>query len=65
MLRARVVVTLDIDKEEFPMPVDGNPSEELEEAIQDVLDEVYGTHVVGIKVSITLAKSLKKLFKMC
>lgn len=52
MLRARVVVTLDIDKEEFPMPVDGNPSEELEEAIQDVLDEVYGTHVVGIKVSI-------------
>ena len=34
MLRAKVVVTLDIDKEEFPMPVDGNPSEELEEAIR-------------------------------
>lgn len=52
MLRARVAIILDIDKEEFPMPVDGNPSEELEDALQEVLDEVYGTRIVGMKVNI-------------
>ena len=46
MLRARVAIILDIDKEEFPMPVDGNPSEELEDALQEVLDEVYGTRML-------------------
>ena len=52
MLRAKVAIILDIDKEEFTMPVDGNPSEELEDALQEVLDEVYGTRVVGIKINI-------------
>jgi hypothetical protein len=52
MLRARVAIILDIDKEEFPMPVDGNPSEELEDALKEVLDEVYGTHIIDIKVNI-------------
>ena len=50
MLRARVAIILDIDKEEFPMPVDGNPSEELEDALKEVLDEVYGTHIIDIRV---------------
>ena len=52
MLRARVAIKLEIDTEEFPMPVDGNPSEELEDALQDVLDEVYGTRILGIKVTV-------------
>ena len=52
MLRAKVAIILDIDKKEFTMPVDGNPSEEIEYALKEVLDEVYGTRVVGMKVSI-------------
>jgi hypothetical protein len=57
MIRAKVVVTLDIDTEEFPMPADGDPSLELEEILQDVMDEVYGTSVVSIKATIKGGKS--------
>jgi len=57
MIRAKVVVTLDIDTEEFPMPADGDPSLELEELLQDVMDEVYGTSVVSIKATIKGGKN--------
>jgi hypothetical protein len=57
MIRAKVVVTLDIDTEEFPMPADGDPSLELEEILQDVMDEVYGTSVVSIKATIKGGKN--------
>jgi hypothetical protein len=57
MIRAKVVVTLDIDTEEFPMPADGDPSLELEDVIQDVMDEVYGTSVVSIKATIKGGKN--------
>lgn len=57
MIRAKVVITLDIDTEEFPMPADGDPSLELEDVIQDVMDEVYGTSVVSIKATIKGGKN--------
>jgi hypothetical protein len=57
MLRAKVVITLDIDTEEFPMPADGDPSLELEDVLQDVMDEVYGTSVVSIKATIKGGKN--------
>ncbi len=57
MIRAKVVVTLDIDTEEFSMPADGDPSLELEEILQDVMDEVYGTSVVSIKATIKGGKN--------
>jgi len=57
MIRAKVVITLDIDTEEFPMPADGDPSLELEDVLQDVMDEVYGTSVVSIKATIKGGKN--------
>ena len=57
MIRAKVVITLDIDTEEFPMPADGDPSLELEDVLQDVMDEVYGTSVVSIKATIKRGKN--------
>ena len=57
MLSAKVVITLDIHTEEFPMPADGDPSLELEDVLQDVMDEVYGTSVVSIKATIKGGKN--------
>ena len=40
IVKARVNMVLEISADEFPMPVDGDPTEELE----DMLEELVGQH---------------------
>jgi|TARA_R110000744_G_scaffold239656_4_gene357041 hypothetical protein len=52
-LKARVNMILDISEEEFPMPVDGDPTEELEDMLEELVDHLDGTNLVRLNVKCT------------
>tara|TARA_R100000656_G_scaffold60179_2_gene46716 strand:- start:859 stop:1041 length:183 start_codon:yes stop_codon:yes gene_type:complete len=52
-LKARVSILLELDEDEFPMPVDGDPTEELEDMLEEVLEHLDGTQVLNLKIKCT------------
>jgi len=52
-VRARVSMLLELDAEEFPMPVDGDPTEELEEMMEELVDHLDGTRLVRLNIKCT------------
>jgi len=52
-VRARVSMLLELDSEEFPMPVDGDPTEELEEMLEELVDHLDGTRLVRLNIKCT------------
>jgi len=52
-VRARVSMLLELDAEEFPMPVDGDPTEELEEMIEELVDHLDGTRLMRLNIKCT------------
>ena len=48
-MKARANIFLEIDPEEFYMPVDGDPTEEL----TDMLENLDGTSLLNLKVKCT------------
>jgi|TARA_R110000765_G_scaffold204450_1_gene309421 hypothetical protein len=53
ILKARVNLLLEISSEEFPMPVDGNPTEELEYMLEELLDHLDGTKLIRLNIKCT------------
>ena len=51
--KARVSITLELDPEEFMMPVDGDPTIELTEMLHELLENLEGTRVLNLKVKCT------------
>ena len=51
MQKLKVYATLILDPEEYPMPADENPTEEVEESITDFFHEVEGISIKHIKVT--------------
>ena len=51
--RARISITLELDPEEFPMPVDGDPTEELTEMFEELVEHLTGTKLTGLKIKCT------------
>lgn len=49
-MRVKVHLTLRLDPDEYVMPADENPSEELEEQITDLVHEMDGVQLKHIKV---------------
>jgi hypothetical protein len=49
-MRVKVFITLKLDPEEYVMPADENPSEELEEQIVDLMHEIEGVEIKNIKI---------------
>ena len=52
-VKARVSIFLQLDEDEFPMPVDGDPTEELEDMLSEVLEHIDGTQILNLKVKCT------------
>ena len=52
-LRARVSIALELDEDDFPMPIDGDPTEELEDMLSEILQHLDGTRVLNLKVKCT------------
>jgi len=49
-MKVKVYLTLEVDEEEYQLPVDENPSEEIKEIIRDVLYDIDGINLKYIKV---------------
>ena len=49
-MRVKVYLTLDIDEDEYPVPVDGEISQEIEEAFAAYVYDVDGMEIKTIKV---------------
>tara|TARA_R110002012_G_scaffold259837_1_gene441449 strand:- start:203 stop:385 length:183 start_codon:yes stop_codon:yes gene_type:complete len=52
-VKARVSMLLELDAEDFPMPVDGDPTEELEEMMEELVDHLDGTRLVRLNIKCT------------
>ena len=40
--KARISIFVELDPEEFPMPVDGDPTEELTSMVEELIDHLDG-----------------------
>ena len=49
MIRVKKIITLSVDKEEYPIPADGNVGEEVEDYIKDVIYDLEGIKIRNIK----------------
>jgi hypothetical protein len=49
MIRVKMIITLSVDKEEYPIPADGNVGEEVEDYIKDVIYDLEGIKIRNIK----------------
>ena len=52
-MKARANIFLEIDPEEFLMPVDGDPTEELTDMLHELLENLDGTSLLNLKVKCT------------
>ena len=48
----KVQLTLDLDKDEYPVPADGDPSEELQEALEEFIYDIDGLKVKNIRITL-------------
>ena len=51
--KARISITLELDPEEFLMPVDGDPTEELTDMFEELIQHLMGTPLVNLKIKCT------------
>ena len=51
--RAKVSLTLELAPDEFLMPVDGDPTEELTVMIEEVVEHLIGTKLINLKIKCT------------
>jgi len=49
MIKVKMLMTLAVDKEEYPIPADGKVGEEIEEYIKDVIYDVEGLKIKSLK----------------
>ena len=49
-MRVKVFLTLDIDEDEYPVPVDGEVSQEIEEAFSAYIYDIDGLDIKTINV---------------
>ena len=52
-VKARIVMQLELVADEFPMPVDGDPTEELEDMLEEVIDHLDGTKLKRLSIKCT------------
>ncbi len=53
IVKARVNMVLEINAEEFPMPVDGDPTEELQDMLEELVDHLDGTKLIRLNIKCT------------
>tara|TARA_R100000935_G_scaffold47720_1_gene71898 strand:- start:178 stop:345 length:168 start_codon:yes stop_codon:yes gene_type:complete len=49
MIKVKMILTLSLDEEEYPVPSDGKVGEEIEEHVRDLIHEVDGLRIRHIR----------------
>ena len=47
----KVFLTLDIDKDEYPIPADGDPSEEIQQALEEFIYDIDGLKIKNMRIT--------------
>jgi hypothetical protein len=50
MIRVKVFMTLDVDPEEYPVPLDNDVATEIEDAFEEYLYDIGGVRIKSMKV---------------
>jgi hypothetical protein len=50
-MKARVLISLDIDEEDYPVPVDGSVKEEINEAIYAYIYDIDGISITKMRIT--------------
>ena len=48
----KVYLTLNLDKEDYPVPADGDPSQEIQQALEEFIYDIDGLKVKNIRVTL-------------
>jgi len=51
-MRVKILLTIDLDEDDYPMPVDGMVVEEVDETLRNLIHDVDGMNVRAMKVII-------------
>jgi|TARA_R110002020_G_scaffold233842_1_gene445708 hypothetical protein len=51
MTRVRIILTLKVDHEEYPIPADGNLGAEIEDYLKDIIHEVDGLKITNLRIT--------------
>jgi len=49
-MRVKILLTIDLDEDDYPMPVDGMVVEEVDETLRNLIHDVDGMDVRAIKI---------------
>ena len=49
-MRVKVFLTLDIDEDEYPVPVDGQVGEEIQDALKEFFHDIEGMKVTNVRI---------------
>ena len=50
-MKVKIFLTLDIDKEEYPMPSDGDVASEIDDGLREYIHDVGGLEVSSLKIN--------------
>jgi len=48
----KVYLTLNLDKDDYPVPADGDPSEEIKQALEEFIYDIDGLKVKNIRITL-------------
>ncbi len=49
MIKVKMMLTLNVDEDDYPIPADGKVSEEIESSIQEFLYDIDGVKIQNIR----------------
>lgn len=52
MTRVKILLTLKVDDDEYPMPSDGDLGAEIEDYLKDIIHEIDGLEITSFKIII-------------
>ena len=52
-MKVRMMITIEVDTEEYPMPSDENVAAELERTFTEIIYDINGLSIVGFKTTQT------------
>ena len=50
-MRVKIYLSLELDPEEYPMPADENPTEEIQDSLEDYFHELPGMEIKHMKIN--------------
>ena len=50
-IRVKITATLDVDSEDYPVPADGDVTEDFEDYVRELFYDVDGAKIVRLKVT--------------